>query len=87
MNFEIGKVKQYNGIIGVIVSKNGIYKFLNRDIKETEKITVGDYVLFRGEIVNGEYRAFFVKLFSKGVLDYENKKEYLKTILMKEGDK
>ena len=86
MNFEIGKVKQYNGIVGFIVSESGIYKFLDRDIRELQKISVGDYVLFRGEFVNGEYRAFFVKNVSKDILDYENKKEYLKTILLKDGD-
>lgn len=87
MNFEIGKVKQYNGIMGVIVSHSGIYKFLDRDVKKSENISVDDYVLFRGEIINGESRAFFVKFFSKDTLDFENKKERLKKLLMKDGDK
>lgn len=78
----MGKVKDYNGHYGKIITNNKIYTFLNIDVFEQETIENDDYVLFRGEFINGTYRAYFVKFFSKNINDFNNK-ELLRKAVMK----
>ncbi len=59
MEYEIGKVTQFDGSVGTVVSQNGSYLFLKDDI-ETNAIAVGRLVAFRGEEKQGIKRAYFV---------------------------
>lgn len=67
MRFQIGKIIKYDGQYGEIISHNNNYKFLKKDIETSLDLKTNDYVLFRGEFVNGIYRAFFVKFVSKTI--------------------
>lgn len=67
MKFEIGKVTEFNGCSGKIISKSGSYLFLDKDIINNGYFEIGDYVIFRGEKVEETNRAFFVQLFSKKI--------------------
>ena len=44
MQCEIGKVVEYNGVKGTIVTTNNQYMFLNSDTRE--EVNVGDIVRF-----------------------------------------
>ncbi len=67
MSFNIGKVKEYNGISGTIVTPEDSYMFLDSDIDNS--VNVGDLVKFRAEEINEIKRAFFVKPYSENTLD------------------
>ena len=60
MEYEIGKVVEYDGIKGTLVTLNTKYMFLSDDVNE--EINVGDLVKFRGEEVQDTNRAYFVKM-------------------------
>ena len=57
---SIGKVRNYDQMVGDIVSKEGTFLFTKEDIAE-EYINVNDLVLFRGEEVQGQKKAFFIR--------------------------
>ena len=61
MDFNIGKVNEYDGYSGIIVSSSGTYKFVKDDFYRTDEVVDNDYVLFRGEVINDISRAYFVK--------------------------
>ena len=67
MKFEIGKVIDFNGYTGKILSKNGTYMFLDNDIINNSSFELGDYVIFRGEQSGDIKRAYFVQFFSKKI--------------------
>ncbi len=73
MEYEIGKVIEYDGIKGTLVTLNTKYMFLSDDVNE--EINVGDLVKFRGEEVQDINRAYFVK---KLHLNNEKNKQYIK---------
>lgn len=81
MKFQIGIVKEYNGYYGTIITSSETYKFLNKDIGENEIIEVNDYVIFRGERINDDYRAYFVKFFSKNAKDFSDKTMFEKFVV------
>lgn len=58
---KIGKVLEYNGISGYIVSEDTKSLFLQTDIVDNDKIEKGTLVSFRNEQIHGENRAYFVK--------------------------
>lgn len=57
----VGKVRNFDDTTGEIVSKEGIYLFTQDEISKGEIITVNDMVLFRGEEVQGQKKAYFIK--------------------------
>lgn len=57
----IGKVRTYDECVGDIVAKEGTFMFTNEDIAEEENIAINDMVLFRGEEVQGQKKAFFIR--------------------------
>lgn len=57
----VGKVRSFDELTGEIVSKEGIYLFTQDEISEGEVITINDMVLFRGEEVQGQNKAYFIK--------------------------
>ena len=57
----VGKVRNFNETTGEIVAKEGIYLFTQDEISEGEVITINDMVLFRGEEVQGQKKAYFIK--------------------------
>ena len=67
MSFKIGKVKEYNGISGTIVTPEDSYMFLDSDVDNSVK--VGDLVKFRAEEIYEMKRAFFVKTYVENTLD------------------
>ncbi len=67
MSFKIGKVKEYNGISGTIVTPEDSYLFLDSDIDNS--VNIGDLVKFRAENINEIKRAFFVKPYLEDTLD------------------
>ncbi len=73
MSFSIGKVKEYNGISGTIVTPEDSYLFLDSDIDNS--VNVGDLVKFRAEEINEIKRAFFVKPYSENTLDRNSNKD------------
>lgn len=70
MLYKIGRVKDYNGIKGNIITKDDNYFFL--DVDTNNDINIGDLVRFRPENVQNENRAFFVKK-----LVMKNEKNYI----------
>lgn len=74
MEFEIGKVISFDGYCGKVVSENGEYLFLNGDIEQNISIEVGSLIAFRGEKIQGQGRAFFIKN-AEDVLKSEKNKE------------
>ena len=69
MAFNIGKVKEYNGVSGTIVTADDSYMFLDSDVNS--KISAGDLVKFRAEKVNETNRAFFVKQYNEDILNVD----------------
>ena len=67
MSFKIGKVKEYNGISGTIVTPEDSYMFLDSDVDNSVK--VGDLVKFRAEEIYEMKRAFFVKPYVENASD------------------
>jgi hypothetical protein len=57
----IGKIKSYDQATGEIVSQEGIFLFTKEDISEEELININDMVLFRGEEIQGQKKAFFIR--------------------------
>ena len=57
----VGKVRNFDETTGEIVSKEGIYLFTRDEISEGEVITINDMVLFRGEEVQSQKKAYFIK--------------------------
>ena len=80
MDFDIGKVNEYDGYSGIIVSSSGTYKFVNDDLYEVNDVANNDYVLFRGEVINEISRAFFVKKIEKD----SQIKEWINVFLLKD---
>lgn len=70
MSYNVGKVTNYDGNCGEIVTNLGKYIFLSKDL-QSSNIKQGSIVIFRSEIINNEHRAFFIKEFDK-VLNEEN---------------
>ena len=58
---SIGKVRSYNNSIGDIISKEGVYLFTQEELEENESININDIVLFRGEEIQNQKKAFFIK--------------------------
>ena len=60
---QIGKVRDidYKKGVGEIVTEHNNFLFTIEDITSTEKLSVGDVVRFRAEIVHDVPRAHFVK--------------------------
>ena len=58
----VGKVRNFNETTGEIVAKEGIYLFTQDEISEGEVITINDMVLFRGEEVQGQKNAYFIRV-------------------------
>lgn len=56
---KVGKVVEYNGVKGKIITADNEYMFLISDTKE--EIKIGDTVSFRDEMVHGVWRAYFVQ--------------------------
>ena len=77
MPFEIGKVIEYDGFKGMILTPNDKYMFLNEDINHdlSKEVSIGDIVRFRGEEVQNVKKAYFVEK-----LPYNNEinKKYVK---------
>lgn len=67
MEYEIGKVTNYNGVQGSVITTTDNYLLLDKDIED--EISNGDIVRFRGEEVQGIKRAFFVKKLPTNVLE------------------
>jgi len=67
MKIQIGIVKDFNNHYGKIITSDSIYTFLHTDIEPNEKIENNDYVIFRGENINGVYKAFFIKFLAKNI--------------------
>ncbi len=61
MSNKIGKVLEYNGISGYIVSEDTKSLFLQTDIIDNDNLEKGTLVSFRNEEIHGENRAYFVK--------------------------
>ncbi len=76
MEFEVGKVASYDGYCGTVISQNGKYMFLNEDIVEEKNLEEGQLVAFRGEEVQGEKRAYFIRNLEK-VLNGKEKQKSL----------
>jgi hypothetical protein len=58
---SIGKIKSYDQATGEIVSQEGIFLFTKEDISDEELININDMVLFRGEEIQGQKKAFFIR--------------------------
>jgi len=67
---KIGKIKSYDYKYGVgsVIDSQNTYIFTINDIKED--ILPGDLVRFRGEKINDEYKASFIKKINN--IDEEN---------------
>ncbi len=59
MEYEIGKIVEFDGHCGRIISSQGEYFFTEDDIEDTA-IAEGRYVVFRPEEIQGKQRAFFI---------------------------
>ena len=77
MQFEIGKIHDYDNYSGKIVSSSGVYMFLHHDIKN-EDIKEGDIVIFRPEKINNENRAFSIKKLENILVNTKERKKILK---------
>ena len=60
---SIGMIKEidYSAGIGYLITDNNEYMFLTKDIINNIILNKNDLVKFRGEIINGTKRAFFIK--------------------------
>ncbi len=61
MNYEIGKIVEFDGFCGKIVSEKEEFLFLKENIGTQKELVVGDLVAFRGEKVCNQNRAYFIK--------------------------
>ncbi len=59
MEYEIGKIVEFDGHCGRVVSDQDEYFFTEEDIEDST-IALGRYVVFRPEEIQGKKRAFFV---------------------------
>lgn len=59
MPYKLGKIIDFDGYVGKIQSDEEQYFFIDSSING--EIKNGDLVVFTPEIINGEYRAFFVE--------------------------
>ena len=59
MQYNFGKILEYNGIQGTILTQNDTFIFLTEN--ENLNFKKGDLVIFRPEEIHNVKRAFFVK--------------------------
>lgn len=57
----LGKIVEYDNFVGKIISKEGIYMYTEEDIVEGQEIKLNDLVIFRGEEIQNQKKAYFVK--------------------------
>lgn len=60
MQYEIGKIIEYDNHKGKILSSNGKYLFLKEDLK-LDELNLGELIIFRPEVIKGQKRAFYIK--------------------------
>ncbi len=58
---SVGKIRTFDQTSGDIVSQEGNFLFTKEDIAENEIININDIVLFRGEEIKGQKKAFFIR--------------------------
>lgn len=57
----IGKIIEYDNYVGSIAAKDGIYLFTQEDIVDGEELLLKDLVIFRGEDIQNQKKAYFIK--------------------------
>ncbi len=60
-NIYIGKIHEYDSFIGKIVTTTGTYLFIGDDVENDALLEKDDVVMFRGETIHNQKRAFFIK--------------------------
>lgn len=60
MQFEIGKIKEYDNLVGKIIAKSDVYLFLKQDLSDIN-IKIGDIVIFRPEEISMEKKGLSYK--------------------------
>lgn len=58
---KIGKIKEFNGYSGEIVSLEGVYYFTRRDIVDGMTLQNNDVVIFNGKTEEKFPQAYFIK--------------------------
>lgn len=61
VKISVGKIRSYDQTTGSIVSQDGNFIFTKEAIVENEELNPNDMVLFRGEEVQGQKKAFFIR--------------------------
>lgn len=59
--FKVGKVRNYDGYIGEIVTDKNIYYFNKNDISGDEKVDNQDYVMFKSKTEEIFPQGYYVK--------------------------
>ena len=62
INYKIGKIKNYNGFIGEIVTEDNSYYFTKKDLDGN--VDKNDIVKFQGKTENTFPQAYYVKKLS-----------------------
>mgnify|MGYP003297168148 CR=1 FL=1 len=83
---KIGKVVKFDKLSGEIIDSNDKYLFLHSDI--IGDIKIGDIVIFKAEVVQGENRAYFVESYDKKInnMNKNNKIYTIKNIIGNKND-
>lgn len=61
MSYKIGKVKNYNGYTGEIVTEKQNYYFIKNDIVNNEKLSDNDFVKFKSKTEDAFPQGYYVK--------------------------
>lgn len=79
MQYEIGKIIEFDNYKGEILSSNGKFIFLKNDLK-LDKLNLGELVIFRPEVINGHKRAFYIQDLRNILKDHKKRDKVLKKI-------
>lgn len=63
MQYKIGKVKEYDGYVGEIVTEDNLYYFTKNDINDGEVINKSDIVRFDSKCDDSFPQAYYIEKF------------------------
>ena len=70
--YKIGKVRNYDGITGEIVTDKNTYYFDRNDINKEEEIDNYDYVMFKSKTENTFPQGYYIKKLNIKLINKNN---------------
>ena len=81
MQFEVGKIINYDNNVGEILAYNREkYLFINEDLQEEYNCLMDKVVIFRPEKINDQNRAFYIHNIENILINKKERKKILQKL-------